>query len=437
MADTSSPAISIQGLSKAYRLGVREEAADTLVETAARWVRSPLSNWKRLRSLNTFSAQDGADDILWALKDVSFDVAPGEVIGVIGRNGAGKSTLLKILSRITEPTGGRAVVRGRVASLLEVGTGFHNELSGRENVYMNGVILGMKKREIDAKFDEIVDFSGIERFLDTPIKRYSSGMKVRLAFAVAAHLEPEILIIDEVLAVGDADFRKKCLGKMEHVARDGRTVLFVSHNMQAVTTLTSRSIVLSHGEVHFDGLTAEAVRRYDGLNLHPDLEFNAAPDPDKARIVHISLRTSEPLNIHRNRHPMSVHLRINAPSAVRNARLVVRLQDEHDRPVVRAALFDSETEFCRIAGEHVATCEFPDLRLAMGRYTITAFLAGSREEGKIHEVTHVCPFEVVMYGQQRQIPWAPGMCVYTEDSSWTVDSAGMDTSSAALPRAQS
>ena len=203
-------------------------------------------------------------DILWALRDVSFEVHEGEVVGIIGRNGAGKSTLLKILSRITEPTHGRAVIRGRVSSLLEVGTGFHPELTGRENIYMNGTILGMRKREIDRKFDEIVDFSGVEKFLDTPIKRYSSGMQVRLAFAVAAHLEPEILIIDEVLAVGDAEFQKKCLGKMQDVARGGRTVLFVSHNMAAVEALCSRGIWMRNGEQRLAGETKHVIACYHG-----------------------------------------------------------------------------------------------------------------------------------------------------------------------------
>jgi lipopolysaccharide transport system ATP-binding protein len=199
----------------------------------------------------------------WALKDVSFEVERGEVLGIIGRNGAGKSTLLKILSRITEPTGGRVVLRGRVASLLEVGTGFHPELTGRENIFLNGAILGMTRSEIKRRFDEIVDFAEVEKFLDTPVKRYSSGMYVRLAFAVAAHLEPEILVVDEVLAVGDAEFQKKCLGKMDAVSRrEGRTVVFVSHNMSAITQLTARAVVLSEGGVQFIGPSGEAVPRY-------------------------------------------------------------------------------------------------------------------------------------------------------------------------------
>jgi len=262
-----SPAIAVENLGKAYRLGLKEEIPDSLIGAATSWIRSPLSNFHRLRRLNTFNTRSDAeeDDVLWALRDVNFDVNEGEVVGIIGRNGAGKSTLLKILSRITSPTHGRAVIRGRVSSLLEVGTGFHPELSGRENVYMNGTILGMRKKEIDRKFDEIVDFSGVEKFLDTPVKRYSSGMKVRLAFAVAAHLEPEILIIDEVLAVGDAAFQKKCLGKMQNVAEGGRTVLFVSHNMAAVESLSGRGILLNAGTVVLTGDISDVIRRYRAI----------------------------------------------------------------------------------------------------------------------------------------------------------------------------
>lgn len=258
----SDVAISVERLSKLYRLGLREETPDTLAGNLLSWLKAPAKNFKQLRSLTHFSPDDNSDDVLWALRDVSFEVKRGEVVGIVGRNGAGKSTLLKILSRITEPTSGRVVVNGRVGSLLEVGTGFHPELTGRENVYMNGTILGMSKVEIDRKFDEIVDFSGIEKFLDTPIKRYSSGMKVRLAFAVAAHLEPEILIIDEVLAVGDAVFQKKCLGKMETVAREGRTILFVSHQMEAVLNLCSRCFLLDNGGLAKEGESEAVVLDY-------------------------------------------------------------------------------------------------------------------------------------------------------------------------------
>ena len=221
----------------------------------------------------------------WALKEVSFEIKRGEVLGVIGANGAGKSTLLKILSRITNPTSGTAEIHGRVASLLEVGTGFHPELTGRENIYLNGAILGMKKAEINAKFDEIVDFSGIETFIDTPVKRYSTGMFVRLAFGVAAHLQPEILIVDEVLSVGDAEFQKKCLGKMDDIAHEGRTILFVSHNMAAISQLCGRALWLKRGQLKFSGSPSDVVTSYltsgsTALATWSNSELNISGDVD-------------------------------------------------------------------------------------------------------------------------------------------------------------
>lgn len=244
------PAIEVRNLSKAFTIRHQSERHTTLHEALLHWMRNPF----RLAAKETF----------WALKDVSFDLKRGEVVGIIGRNGAGKSTLLKVLSQITEPTLGEIDLYGRVGSLLEVGTGFHPELTGRENIFLNGAILGMNRREISSQFDEIVDFAGVERFLDTPVKRYSSGMYVRLAFAVAAHLNPEILIVDEVLAVGDAEFQKKCLGKMQNVAQSGRTVIFVSHNLQAVSLLCTKGILLSQGKLDFCGKTEEAIDRYVG-----------------------------------------------------------------------------------------------------------------------------------------------------------------------------
>jgi lipopolysaccharide transport system ATP-binding protein len=258
----AEPVIRVHELGKKYRIGQAEKKADTIAGAILNGLKSPLTNLKQIRNLSKLDAEE--DSIFWALRDVSFEVQEGEVMGIIGHNGAGKSTLLKILSQITEPSTGEVKIRGRVAALLEVGTGFHPELTGRENIYMNGTILGMTKKEIDRKLDEIVDFSGVEKYLDTPVKFYSSGMRVRLGFAVAAHLEPEILIIDEVLSVGDAEFQKKCLGKMEDVSRQGRTVLFVSHNMTAVQNLCSNGIVLKNGIVKYGGSIEEAVHVYLG-----------------------------------------------------------------------------------------------------------------------------------------------------------------------------
>ncbi len=254
----SDIAIKVENLSKSYIIRHQQEERYTALRDVI--TNGAVNLGKRLTGRGP--AQDNGREEFWALNDVSFEIKQGERVGIIGRNGAGKSTLLKVLSRITEPTKGRVTLHGRVASLLEVGTGFHPELTGRENVYLNGAILGMTRREIVRKFDEIVDFAGVEKFLDTPVKRYSSGMYVRLAFAVAAHLEPEILVVDEVLAVGDAEFQKKCMGKMGEAAMEGRTVLFVSHNMQAISTLCERTILLNAGCVSMLGPTRQVVERY-------------------------------------------------------------------------------------------------------------------------------------------------------------------------------
>ena len=262
----SSPMIKVSNLSKRYRIGAVEKAYKTFREAIIEGISAPVRNLAKLRSLTRFK-EGYEEDVIWALKDVSFEVNEGEVLGIIGKNGAGKTTLLKILSRITEPTGGFAEIHGRVASLLEVGTGFHPELTGRENVFLNGAVLGMRKREIESKFAEIVDFSEIEKYIDTPLKRYSTGMRVRLAFAVAAHLEPEILLIDEVLAVGDIAFQKKCLGKMGDIARGGRTILFVSHNMGAVRSLCQSAIWLDNGQIVEKGTTDEVVNNYETKQL--------------------------------------------------------------------------------------------------------------------------------------------------------------------------
>jgi lipopolysaccharide transport system ATP-binding protein len=252
-------AIRVEDLGKEYKIGQRVEAYQTLRDALVNVAKSP---FKRFSSDTVDQATIKSHETIWALRHISFEVERGQVLGVIGRNGAGKSTLLKLLSRVTTPTEGYAEIRGRVGSLLEVGTGFHPELTGRENIYLNGAILGMNRREIESKFDEIVSFAEVETFIDTPVKRYSSGMYLRLAFAVAAHLEPEILVVDEVLAVGDAEFQRKCLGKMGDVAREGRTVLFVSHNMSAILRLTEETMVLDEGQMIMRGPTPESVDYY-------------------------------------------------------------------------------------------------------------------------------------------------------------------------------
>jgi homopolymeric O-antigen transport system ATP-binding protein len=296
-------AIKVESISKIYRIGLKESIKENFASVIFNFLKSPLKNYKRYRSLYKFNDIDFSDagagndpsDIVWALRDVSFEVKHGEVLGIIGRNGAGKSTLLKILTKVTDPTRGRAEIRGRVSSLLEVGTGFHQELTGRENIYLNGTILGMTKKEIDRKLDQIVDFSGVERFINTPVKRYSSGMTVRLAFSVAAFLEPEVLLIDEVLAVGDADFQKKCLNKMEEVGKAGRTVIFVSHNMPAVTRLCDRVILLEDGRLVKDGPTHQVIKSYLNSNLGTTAAREwrdpaTAPSSDIARLIAARVR---------------------------------------------------------------------------------------------------------------------------------------------------
>ncbi len=277
-------AIRVQGLSKLYRIGERVRYK-SLRESIQNAVTAP------------FRRDRHAEETIWALRDVTFEVAPGEVVGVIGRNGAGKSTLLKILSRITEPTEGRVELHGRVGSLLEVGTGFHQELTGRENIYLNGAILGMRRVEIARKFDEIVDFAEVEKFIDTPVKHFSTGMYLRLAFAVAAHLEPEILLVDEVLAVGDAAFQKKCMGKMGDVARGGRTVLFVSHNMTAITSLCTRTVWLGQGRLLMDDEARKTAEAYllseSSAALTRVWDEAAAPGNDKVRLRGVRLVSAE------------------------------------------------------------------------------------------------------------------------------------------------
>ena len=282
-----NPMIRIESVSKQYRLGPNQLAYQTLRDRLA-----DIASFRLNRQGN--GNGNGNDNTIWALRDINFEVAKGEVLGIIGRNGAGKSTLLKILSRITEPTTGRIELYGRVGSLLEVGTGFHPELTGRENIFLNGVIMGMKRRELAGKFDEIVAFAEISKFIDTPVKRYSSGMYVRLAFAVAAHLEPEILIVDEVLAVGDDMFQKKCLGKMATIAGEGRTVMFVSHNMPAVTNLCLRAILLDHGGVVRDGNSADVTSYYlssgGASDAHREWDdISTAPGDEIVRLRRVSV----------------------------------------------------------------------------------------------------------------------------------------------------
>jgi lipopolysaccharide transport system ATP-binding protein len=321
-------AIRVDGLGKRYRLGRPQERYTTIRDQV-----------RRLLSLRAFRADRRAEDAdrqFWALQDVTFDVEPGEVVGIVGRNGAGKSTLLKILSRITEPTAGVADIYGRVGSLLEVGTGFHPELTGRENVFLNGAILGMRRAEIVRKFDDIIGFAEVEKFVDTPVKHYSSGMYTRLAFAVAAHLEPEIMIVDEVLAVGDMEFQKKCLGKMGEVARCGRTVLFVSHNLAAVRQLCNRGLLLHGGQLAFNGGVAECLDRYRsladvGTNCILD-HLSFSHEAIKVDEVTANGSTSDELDISSDERAITIGIKGSVQQPIRFD-IEVRLHDCFETPV--------------------------------------------------------------------------------------------------------
>lgn len=386
----SSCAIKINNVSKLFRIGCKERQHDTLSASVASFFKSPLDNYRRYRSLYRFDdvnlqSEEGnakdSEDVLWALRDVSFDIAHGEVVGIIGGNGAGKSTLLKVMSRITPPTKGSIELRGRVGSLLEVGTGFHPELSGRENVYLNGTILGMTKREVDRRFDEIVDFSGVEKFLDTPVKRYSSGMRVRLAFAVAAHLDPEILIIDEVLAVGDSEFQKKCLNRMKDVGAEGRTVLFVSHSMPAITRLCPRAILMQAGKIIADGPAHKVVATHlhsgHGIAVCEWEDAAKAPGRSVVRLRAVRVRDrqgniAEACDI---RQPVGLEMEYDVLQSGHVLLPHFQIKNEDDIEVFSAHDLDAEWRGKdRPSGRYRSTAWIPGNLMAEGMFFVTAAL---------------------------------------------------------------
>lgn len=416
----SQVVIQVEGISKQYRLGM--VSSGTLSQDIGRWwakFRGKEDPFLKLGDRNDRTSK-GSGDLVWALKDISFEVKQGEVLGIIGKNGAGKSTLLKILARTTTPTTGRIGIKGRIASLLEVGTGFHPELSGRENIFLNGAILGMTKQEIRRKFDEIVAFSGVERYIDTPVKRYSSGMYVRLAFAVAAHLEPEILIVDEVLAVGDVEFQRRCIGKMKEVSREGRTVLFVSHNLQAMSTLTTRCLLLKEGILRSDDLTPEVIKRYLQDDSVTEAVYTNRADRDHTFIQSASIQTSLPNNVQEHGKPMQVEFKLNIAEPLEGAALSFQIMDQMESPVSHLWNFDAEIPFGRKAGIVSLRCSIPKVHLYMGRYFLRIHFGEVATGKKIETISRACPFEVVMYGKLRDYNWTPGVASYLEDAEWNV-----------------
>jgi lipopolysaccharide transport system ATP-binding protein len=370
-------AIRVENLGKKYRLGTQVGAYDTLRDLIVRKVSHP-GAWFRLLGAGR---RDRSANTIWALHNVSFEVAQGQVLGVIGKNGAGKSTLLKILSRVTEPTEGSGEIHGRVGSLLEVGTGFHPELTGRENIYLNGAILGMKRMEIAHKFDEIVEFAEIPRFIDTPVKRYSSGMYLRLAFAVAAHLEPEILVVDEVLAVGDAEFQRKCLGKMSDVAQQGRTVLFVSHNMSAILRLTQEVIVIEKGQLALRAPTAKAVDYYlsQGLSKQGERTWDSTAVPAAAwpfcpLAIRARTANGKVTDILRSVEPITLEVEYRLLTPLTGLRVGIYLSTTRGESIFTSFDTDDPSMYerytSRPAGHYVSRAIIPADYLNEGRYVL-------------------------------------------------------------------
>jgi len=406
-------AIHVEGLGKAYRIG-RGSRSTTLAELITEAVRHPLGY--------------GGGEKFWALRDASFEIPRGQAVGIIGRNGAGKSTLLKLLSRITSPTAGWAELHGRVGSLIEVGTGFHPELTGRENIFLNGAILGMRRHEVSRRFDEIVDFSGIERFIDTPVKRYSSGMYMRLAFAVAAHLDAEILVVDEVLAVGDSEFQRKCIGKMGQVADAGRTVLFVSHSLHAVSTLTTRTMVLDQGTIVFDGETPDGLAYYRALQAQGADSTHAYRAPAGRTGVHLvdaCVRASMSDGLHRHADPLTLDFTLDVPEPVSQLCFSVHMVDDSDRYVNHFWLYGDGLQFRNTTGRFKVRIDVPKLRLNMGRYTLTVWVTDRATHTIYEHLNGLCPFEVTMDGMPRaDYEWASDHMVYAEDYAYAIERAG-------------
>jgi ABC-type polysaccharide/polyol phosphate transport system ATPase subunit len=426
----SSAIISVENLGKKYLLrhqaaGRRYVALRDVIADKAK------SFFKKLKPENLkFQKNSGISESqpvsvstkeeFWALKDVSFEVKQGEAVGIIGRNGAGKSTLLKLLSRITEPTTGRICLRGRVASLLEVGTGFHPELTGRENIFLNGAILGMHRTEIKKKFDEIVAFAEVEKFLDTPVKHYSSGMYMRLAFAVAAHLEPEILIVDEVLAVGDAQFQKKCLGKMQDVSqREGRTVLFVSHNMSAISELTQRCVYMEAGEIKANGATPAMVQKYLSFAAETGGVFQSC-STQSPRVDRIEIKTSRPNQVQISGEPLEIDFTIEHGGPRKAMCFSFQLINQFGTSAGHCWIYDQDQPICREGSRTVLKCHIPKLHLNVGTFYLRTHLS-EPPGGQFFETLEVpLSLEVSIVDKHTLWGWRPDACAYLEEYNWAV-----------------
>jgi lipopolysaccharide transport system ATP-binding protein len=418
-------AVSVSGLAKKYVLGQARPAGEGLrhvieesVRAPARWLRADRGEALRKRRREEF----------WALEDVSFSVAPGEAVGVIGRNGAGKSTLLKLLSRIAEPTRGEIRYLGRLASLLEVGTGFHPELTGRENIYLNAAILGMKRADINRRFDEIVAFSEVEKFLDTPVKRYSSGMYVRLAFSVAAHIEPDILLIDEVLAVGDAAFQKKCLGRMGDVVQEGRTVLFVSHNMAAVSALCSRAILMNRGRLEHSGAPETVIAKYLDL-ARADAEIALADRKDRqgegrVRFTHIKLvdRRGEPVDTVSSGEDVAIEIDYDLPGGepLKNAVVQIKFAGTMGQPLFACLSSTVRDDALALRPGGRLVCRIPKLPLGAGVYTGTVWCnVGGVLEDLVRDAVKLTVAEGDFFGSGKLPPATIGD--FLVDHAWDAE----------------
>ena len=421
-----NPAIRVAGVSKCFQVGAAPTGFHNLTEVLRRTART---TWRKVAALVN-PGRVPADQAYWALRDVSFDVQPGEVVGIIGRNGAGKSTLLKLLSRISEPTAGRIEIRGRMGSLLEVGTGFHPELTGRENVFLNGSILGMTRREILAKFDKIVEFSEIGKFLDTPVKRYSSGMFVRLGFAVMAHLEPEILVIDEVLAVGDAAFQKRCVDRMTELARSGRTILFVSHNMQLIPRFCRRAVLLERGRVARVGPAADVTREYMDKLLADtragDLRDKPRTGDGRAKFTRVVLadEDGQPLSQFTSGRDMIVRMEVEVVIPVPEVALQVTVQSIYGMRVATGWTEEVGHKVGLKPGRQVFECRFKALRLRPGHSVMLNLGLAAANTAVIDAVDNAAIYDVAADPKDHHLSTNPDLGLVVCDYEWRELPAG-------------